>query len=76
MFKIELRATETLLVGKRQLTTGWQVHGQAATQKQAEVDISWIIDETKDFVSDLGRPVKIEYRISDGSGKLVSANSF
>ena len=75
MFKIELRATEPLVVGKRQLQTGWTTHGLVPTRKQAEVDVAWIINETKDYLNDLGRSVRVEYRISSDRGELISSST-
>lgn len=74
MFTIELRATEAIIIGRKQLTTAWKVFGEAPTQKQAEMDVSWLINETKDFLSDLDRPVAVEYRILGNSGELVTSN--
>lgn len=76
MFKVELRAAESLLVGKRQLTTNWQVHGQYSTQKQAEENVSWIINETRDYLTDLGRSVRAEYRITSVGGNVITTNLF
>ena len=74
MFTVELRANESVVCGRRELTREWQVLDNAKSLVEAQKSAAWLIHEFQEFVSASGKMRSIEYRICTDSGEVCASN--